>query len=280
MADYAGDKAAIPTGSVGTEESLWEAARAAVGVDIDRKFFDFPNEAFLTGLFQAMAGSWEIVKDTKSRLFIATEAVKATKSVAVHTTNADATVTAATGTFAASDVGASISGTGIPAAATIITFTNSGSVEISANATATGDITATMDVQAPTVLKAAARASMSLNKRAGQSKAPSSTGADWIVLNEEDHFTLLDIAQLDVPAFLQLYGIAPEDLRSSPDVPRGEVWAGVRRAATLRTEGRSPISVDALNLANGGVDKAFFGYWAIEQHHLRGIQKTKIVPAA
>ena len=278
MADYAGDKAAIPSGSVGTEESLWEAARAAVGVDVDRKFFDFPNEAFLTGLFQAMAGSWEITKDTKSRLFIATEAVKATKAVAVHTTNADATVTAAAGTFTASDVGASITGAGIPALATIITFTNSGSVEISANATATANITATMDVQAPTVLKAAARASMSLNKRSGQSKAPSSTGADWIMLNEEDHFTLLDVTAQTVPEFLQLYGIKPEDFRSSPDVPVGEVWAGVRKAATLRTEGRSPISVDALNLANGGVDKAFFGYWAIEQHHLRGIQKTKIVP--
>lgn len=279
MADYAGDKAAIPTGSVGTEESLWEAARAAVGVDIDRKFFDFPNEAFLTGLFQAMAGSWEIIKDTKSRLFIASEAVQATRTVAVSTTNADATVTGPAGTFAASDVGAAVSGAGIPPGTTIAAFTDSTSVELSAPATATGAITMTMDVQAGDVLKAAARASMSLNKRSGQSKAPSSTGADWIVLNEEDHFTLLDIAQLDVPAFLQLYGIAPEDFRSSPDVPRGEVWAGVRRAATLRTEGRSPISVDALNLANGGIDKAFFGYWAIEQHHLRGIQKTKIVAA-
>jgi hypothetical protein len=278
MADYAGDKAAIPSGTVGTEESLWEAARAAVGVDIDRKFFDFPNESFLTGLFQAMAQSWLMVLDTKSRLFMSAEAVKATKQVAVSTTNADATVTAAAGTFSASDVGASISGTGIPVGATIITFTNSGSVEISANATATGAITATMDVQAPTVLKAAARASMSLNKRSGQSKAPSATGADWIVLNEEDHFTLLDVTAQSVPEFLKLYGIAPENLRSSPDVPQGEVWAGVRRAATLRTEGRSPIAVDALNLANGGVDKAFFGYWAIEQHHLRGIQKTKIVP--
>lgn len=278
MADYAGDKAAIPSGSVGTEESLWEAARAAVGVDIDRKFFDFPNEAFLTGLFQAMAGSWEIVKDTKSRLFIATEAVSATRAIAVHTTNADATVTAAAGTFAASDVGAKITGAGIPAGATILTFTNSGSIELSANATATANITATMDVQAPTVLKAAARASMSLNKRSGQSKAPSSTGADWIVLNEEDHFGLLDINEQAVPAFLDLYGIDPKNFRSSPDVPPGEVWAGVRKAATLRTEGRSPIAVDALNLANGGIDKAFFGYWAIEQHHLRGIQKTKIVP--
>ncbi len=64
------------------------------------------------------------------------------RSVVVGTTNADATVTAASGTFSASDVGQSISGTGIPAAATIITFTSSTSVEISANATATGAPTA------------------------------------------------------------------------------------------------------------------------------------------
>jgi len=53
------------------------------------------------------------------------------------TTNTDATVTSATAIFRAEDVGKAISGTGIPAGATIATFTSATSVEISANATAT-----------------------------------------------------------------------------------------------------------------------------------------------
>jgi hypothetical protein len=54
-------------------------------------------------------------------------------------------VTAAAGTFSASDVGLSITGTGIPAATTILTFTSDTSVELSANASATGaSVTATI----------------------------------------------------------------------------------------------------------------------------------------
>lgn len=53
------------------------------------------------------------------------------------TTNTDATVTSATAIFRAEDVGKAITGTGIPAGATIATFTSATSVEISANATAT-----------------------------------------------------------------------------------------------------------------------------------------------
>lgn len=62
------------------------------------------------------------------------------RSASVGTTNASPTVTGAT--FAAEDVGQSISGTGIPAAATITAVTPGVSATISANATATGTITA------------------------------------------------------------------------------------------------------------------------------------------
>ena len=62
------------------------------------------------------------------------------RSASVGTTSASATVTGAT--FAASDVGQSISGTGIPALATITAVTPGVSATISANATATGTVTA------------------------------------------------------------------------------------------------------------------------------------------
>lgn len=54
------------------------------------------------------------------------------------TTNADATVTAATSAFSENDVGRTVTGTGIPAGAIITEFNSATSVEISAAATATG----------------------------------------------------------------------------------------------------------------------------------------------
>lgn len=53
------------------------------------------------------------------------------------TTNNDKTVTSLTAAFTAADVGKSISGTGIPTGAYIVSINSSTSVEISANATAT-----------------------------------------------------------------------------------------------------------------------------------------------
>ena len=53
------------------------------------------------------------------------------------TTDTDATVTSTTGSFGVDDIGKPISGTGIPAGATIVSITSATSVEISAVATAT-----------------------------------------------------------------------------------------------------------------------------------------------
>ena len=53
------------------------------------------------------------------------------------TTNTDATVTSVTAAFSPDDVGKPISGTGIPANTTILSYTSATSVELSANATAT-----------------------------------------------------------------------------------------------------------------------------------------------
>ena len=53
------------------------------------------------------------------------------------TTNSSATLTSVTGAFASNDIGAPISGTGIPAATTIIAVNSTTSITLSANATAT-----------------------------------------------------------------------------------------------------------------------------------------------
>lgn len=62
----------------------------------------------------------------------------------VGTTTASAAITAPAGSFASGDVGRSISGTGIPAGATLSAVTSDTAATLSANATATGTITATI----------------------------------------------------------------------------------------------------------------------------------------
>lgn len=274
--DYAGDKAAIPSGSVVTEESLWEAAIGAVGIDIDRKFFDFPNGEFLKSLFEAMAESVVILRDQKSGLYITSEAIEPTKKVTVATTNADATIVAPAGAVTAAYVGRPVTGAGIPANTTVLSFTDATHFELSANATATaGAVVIEVGLPSPSLLKAAARVAQSLTRRYNGTKAPASpsSGPDYLYVNDEDWFGMLDINQFEVPTYLSAYGIKPETFIPTEDVPSGFVIGGVKKAAKLRTE-KNPIVIDALNIAQGGVDKAFHTYWAIEQQHLRGVQKA------
>jgi hypothetical protein len=63
------------------------------------------------------------------------------RSQVVATVNADATITFASGTITADDIGLSVTGTGIPASTTILSITNLTTAELSANATATGSPT-------------------------------------------------------------------------------------------------------------------------------------------
>lgn len=124
-------------------------------------------------------------------------------------------------------------------------------------------VAAEVDPQ-PSLLKAAAKAIRVLKRRrVGK--------ATFIVANDEDFDTLMDITSNQVPAFLELFGVDPRNFTSSDEVPRGQVLAGVKQAATVKTLPGSPLRVSAQHLANGGIDEAFFGYWAIEEHHPVGI---------
>lgn len=66
------------------------------------------------------------------------------RTATVTTTSASASLTAAAGTFNEEDAGRSISGTGIPASATLLSVTSDTAATLSANATASGSITATI----------------------------------------------------------------------------------------------------------------------------------------
>lgn len=212
--DYAGDKAAIPSDTITTERSTYDAARMAVGVDVDRKFYDFPNAAFVASLWEQVRESWTIKLDAKIRAYAL------------------------------------------------------------ANATAALQVDGVTPVPAqPTLLKAAAKAARALKRRkVGRATA--------IVVNSDDFDTLMDVTTTQVPEFLDLFGIDPRNFRDDDAVPVGTVIALAKPAATVRTLPGSPVRVDAQNIANGGVDSGFFGYWAIEEHHTNGIAKATFTPPA
>lgn len=216
IADYAGDKAEIPTDTIGTEDQDWAGARMAVGVDIDRAFFDFPTPGFIESLFQQVRESWAIKLDAKIKAYVAAQAVAAAEDEAA----------------------------GVP-------------VLIGAQ---------------DSLLKAVAVAIRALKRRRVGT-------ADWVLVSDEDMFTLLDTNVDQVLAYLKLFNVDPEQLRSSSQLPAGTVYAGVKPAAKLRTLPGSPIRVDAQHLTHGGVDQAFFGYWALEEHHTKGIAKATFTPA-
>lgn len=122
----------------------------------------------------------------------------------------------------------------------------------------------------PSLLRAAAVAVRALRRRRVLGRG----GSTWVVVNDEDLMSLMDYNSLTVPEFLNLWGIDPGSFRSDQDVPAGTVLAGAKQAAEVKTLPGSPIRVDAQHIANGGVDEAFFGYWAIEEHHTAGIAKA------
>lgn len=66
VADYAGDKAEIPTNTPTTEKAEAEAKRIAGGHDIDRKYFDFGDTEFITSYFRAMTESYAMLSDQKA----------------------------------------------------------------------------------------------------------------------------------------------------------------------------------------------------------------------
>lgn len=204
MADYAGEKAAVPSAVLATEPGTYEAARMACGHDIDRKFYDFPGgAAFLQSYGEAAREDWAVKLDDKVRAYII------------------------------------------------------------ANAAAYGAATTSL-------LKAAALALFGV-------KANTRARGTFIAVNDGDFLDLLDVNADAVPAFLDMFNVDPSKFVYTPDIAAGTVIAGVKQSATVRTLPGSPIRVDAQHLANGGVDSAFFGYWAIEEHHETGIVKTTFV---
>lgn len=205
--DYAGNKADIPSNVVVTEPATWDAFRIAGGWDIDRKFFDFPDSAFIRSFFEAVREDIQYRRDMKVKNYILAQAV------------------------------------------------------------------APVGLDPQTTLLKAARMALKHVKRNTKAKGT------FVLVNDDDYDDLFDIVNDEVPAFMDLLGVKPEDFRPSEDVTQGLVIAGVKQAAKVRwLGGASPIRVEAQNLTKAGIDDAFFTYGSIEEHHTTGIVKVEYDP--
>ncbi|WP_069160076.1 phage major capsid protein [Nocardia altamirensis] len=75
--DYAGDKTEVPSGPAVTETVAVEAKRLAGAHDLDRKFFDFNDQAFIASYFRAMAESYAYESDQRAASFVMSSATAA-----------------------------------------------------------------------------------------------------------------------------------------------------------------------------------------------------------
>jgi hypothetical protein len=106
-------------------------------------------------------------------------------------------------------------------------------------------------------------------------------GPDYVLMNTQDWLGLLDLTQLDLPAFLGLLNVQPGQFIRSSAVPPGSVILGVRQALDwYELPGAAPIRVEALDVARGGIDSAVFGYWATLPVRPGGIIRVPLAAAA
>lgn len=102
---------------------------------------------------------------------------------------------------------------------------------------------------------------------------------DYYLVNSTDYASLMGVKASDVSAFLSALGIDPSKFTATNAVPAGSVIAGVKAAGTFRELPGSPIRVETVDLANGGVDGGVFGYYATELHNAKGIVEVTIAAA-
>jgi hypothetical protein len=85
--------------------------------------------------------------------------------------------------------------------------------------------------------------------------------ASFVLMNSADWLGLMDLTNLDLPAFLSMLGVQPGSFQRSPLVPAGSVILGVAPSMTwYELGGGAPIRVEALDVARAGVDSAVYGY--------------------
>jgi hypothetical protein len=91
----------------------------------------------------------------------------------------------------------------------------------------------------------------------------------------------MDLTNLDLPAFLALLKVNPDNFMRTQEVAQGSVVMGVTQAMTFRElGGGSPIRVEALNVAQAGVDSAVYGYTGISGDRPGGVISVPLAAPA
>jgi hypothetical protein len=101
---------------------------------------------------------------------------------------------------------------------------------------------------------------------------------DWYLVNSTDYAELLDTSAHDVSAFLELLGVTPDNFTPTTAVDPGQVCAGVKPATTFYELPGSPIRVETVDLANGGIDGGVFGYYATLLNAPEGVVSATAAP--
>jgi hypothetical protein len=157
------------------------------------------------------------------------------------------------------------------AATAIISYALDITVDANVPATFTG-----INVAQADVLRAAALGSAILRRTPRVNSAP-----DYVLMNTADWLGLLDITNLDLPAFLALLQVQPGMFDHHPQVPAGQVILGVKKASRFRElGGGTPIRVEALDVARAGIDSAVYGYTARYQTRPGGIIRVPLTTGA
>lgn len=103
---------------------------------------------------------------------------------------------------------------------------------------------------------------------------------DFYIVNATDYKNLIGVSAQNVSAFLDALGIGPEKMTATSAQPSGSVTVGVKAASTfyeLNNNG-APIRVEAVNVANGGIDGGVFGYYATFKNAAAGLRKITAAP--
>jgi hypothetical protein len=213
VADYAGDKAPVPSNAPTTEAAPYTAQRLAGAHDLDRKFWDFGDTEFIASYYAGLSNSYAALSNIKARAFLIASAEANPLVAAAGSTMLDLALAAKLTLEAEDDV------TGL-----------------------------------------------------------SYGSPDWYLVNPTDYAELLDTSAHDVSAFLDLLGITPDNFTPTSAVDPGQVCAGVKPATTFYELPSSPIRVETVNLANGGIDGGVFGYYATLLNAPEGVVSATAAP--
>jgi hypothetical protein len=238
--DYPGDKADVPSNPVSVVAVKGKARRLAGAWDVDRKFVDFGDPEFWAEFWAAGVESYLEESDNRAAAALVDYAVDLT-TPADYPTLED-------------DEGNVVYTYSLPPGYT----TGAGNLVVAQSS----------------VLRAAALATAILEDTPRVKRAP-----DYIIMNTADWLELTDITGLDLPAFLSLLKVKPEQFMRSSKVAKGTLVAGVKPAARFRELGSVPIRVEAQDVAHGGVDKGLFGYTGISMQRPGGIISLPLAAA-